>query len=294
MNYLDKYIKYKTKYLKLKNIDINNQIGGGKKYLFIMFQGSSTNLKNWNEYTESKFLDKLKKIGEVYTYQDKIYNTMHYDKSIPEHNDYNSDIDFDINYNNLDNHIDMVYDDIKIKYKNINEYKLIPVGWSAGGYLALYFSQKYSKKCKLCVLFDTALITKENIILRLKSFKEDKIIYPITNNKYKDLLNKIKDKNDDAWKKIISTSNYIRTLFIKNNINIKFKIPVLSFVYISDPEKNEYGFKFNNDTKLKEIKILKQKNPKKYISYIIKNSGHCIFNKSENASFIIDNIKNNI
>ena len=31
MDYKDKYIKYKTKYLNLKNIDINNQIGGGSK-----------------------------------------------------------------------------------------------------------------------------------------------------------------------------------------------------------------------------------------------------------------------
>jgi len=31
MDYKDKYIKYKTKYLELKNIDINNQTGGGKK-----------------------------------------------------------------------------------------------------------------------------------------------------------------------------------------------------------------------------------------------------------------------
>lgn len=29
MDYKDKYIKYKTKYLKLKDIDLNNQIGGG-------------------------------------------------------------------------------------------------------------------------------------------------------------------------------------------------------------------------------------------------------------------------
>lgn len=36
------------------------------KILFIMFQGSGTNLKSWNEYTESKFLDKLKLIGDVY------------------------------------------------------------------------------------------------------------------------------------------------------------------------------------------------------------------------------------
>jgi shikimate kinase len=33
MDYKDKYIKYKTKYLKLKNIDINNQIGGGKNII---------------------------------------------------------------------------------------------------------------------------------------------------------------------------------------------------------------------------------------------------------------------
>ena len=32
MDYKVKYIKYKTKYLELK-IDINNQIGGGKKKL---------------------------------------------------------------------------------------------------------------------------------------------------------------------------------------------------------------------------------------------------------------------
>jgi len=31
MDYKNKYIKYKTKYLELKDIDINNQIGGGKK-----------------------------------------------------------------------------------------------------------------------------------------------------------------------------------------------------------------------------------------------------------------------
>ena len=37
--------------------------------LFVLFQGSGTNLKSWNEYTESKFLDKLKKLGDIYTYE---------------------------------------------------------------------------------------------------------------------------------------------------------------------------------------------------------------------------------
>lgn len=32
------------------------------KILFIMFQGNATNLKYWNEYTKSKFLDRLKEL----------------------------------------------------------------------------------------------------------------------------------------------------------------------------------------------------------------------------------------
>jgi hypothetical protein len=48
------------------------------KKLFIMFQGSGMNLKDWNEYTKSKFLDRLKELGTVYTYQDKVNNVWHY------------------------------------------------------------------------------------------------------------------------------------------------------------------------------------------------------------------------
>jgi adenylate kinase family enzyme len=41
MDYIDKYIKYKTKYLELKNIDVNNQLGCGKDNLIIHVCGSS-------------------------------------------------------------------------------------------------------------------------------------------------------------------------------------------------------------------------------------------------------------
>ena len=197
MDYKDKYIKYKTKYLELKNMDVNNQIGGVNedKILFIMFQGAGANLKHWNEYTESKFLNKLKKLGSVYTYQDKLYNTLHYDKNNPEHNDYDSDINININYNNVDEHCKNVYKNIKKQYANIDDYKLIPVGYSAGGFFALYFSQIYSDKCKMCILLDSCLITPKNLKLRLKSFtedKKDKIIYPLTNENFRNLLKKLK------------------------------------------------------------------------------------------------------
>ena len=296
-DYYNKYLKYKTKYLKLKSNDIY-MVGGGKnnkKTLFIMFQGGGTNLKSWNEYTESKFLNKLKKLGKIYIYQDKLYNTMYYNKTNPNYKDYESDIDFDLNYIKVDSHIRIVYEDIKSKYEDFDNYEFIPIAWSAGGFLALYFSQIYSSQCKMCILLDSVLITNKNINLRLKDFEEDKIdriVYPITNNKYIGLLNKLKiNKDYGLWKKINYTSNYIRTLFAKNNINTKFKIPVISFVYISKPEKNEFGPDFNNEAKLREIDLLIKLNPKMYKSYQLNNVGHCVFNKKKPANFIINKIK---
>jgi hypothetical protein len=44
MDYKDKYIKYKTKYLELKNIDVNNQIGGNDDIL--IRGGGETRRKN--------------------------------------------------------------------------------------------------------------------------------------------------------------------------------------------------------------------------------------------------------
>lgn len=48
MDYKNKYIKYKTKYLELKNMDINNQIGGCKKdFQFILFGDVMTGHQVW-------------------------------------------------------------------------------------------------------------------------------------------------------------------------------------------------------------------------------------------------------
>jgi len=55
MVYKDKYIKYKTNYLELKNIDINNQIGGNntnnsKFNEIVNFIKKSTKEKNKKKY----------------------------------------------------------------------------------------------------------------------------------------------------------------------------------------------------------------------------------------------------
>jgi len=264
------------------------------KYLFIMFQGSGTNIKSWNEYTESKFLDKLKKIGNVYVSQDKTHNIWYYDNTNPEKNDFNSDINIDLSYVDIDNYIEMIYLDVKNKY-DLHKYKLIPVGWSAGCYLALYFAQLYSKLCECVILLDSALWTPNNIKFRLKLFyNEIKDIYPISNQNYKKLLNQWKVNHsdvEDAYK-INYINNYIRTLFISKHLHLKLSVPTIAFINIQKPEKDEWSEDFNNKRRIQEMNILQRINHKNYIPYIFTNKTHFIFNKKEPASKIIQIIKN--
>jgi hypothetical protein len=267
------------------------------KILFILFQGSGTNLKSWNEYTKSKFLDRLKKLGSVYTYQDKIHNIWHYDKSNPEYIDFDSNIDIDLSYIKPNTHIKMIYDDIKTKY-NIADYKFIPIGFSAGSFLALYFAQVYSSQCIQVVLLDSSLWTPNNMKERIKNLKTDKAghIYPITNSQYKKLLEILKTNNKNIVNienifKISNINNIIRSEFISQHLTLKLPIPTLAFVNIQKPEGDEWSKDFNNKRRLNEIKILKKYNPENYKAIILKNKTHYVFNKIQPAKEIIKYIQ---
>jgi len=267
------------------------------KILFIMFQGSGTNQKDWNESTKSKFLDRLKTIGSVYTYQDKVYNIYHYDKSYPGHEDFDSDIDIDLSYVNPDTHIKMVYSDILNKYKNIDEYKFIPMGWSMGGMMALYFAQVYSSQCIHVILLDSVLFTPNNMKKYMdviyKSEGLDKI-YPITNAKYKKMLLDWKENHNDNndMYKINGIQNYIRWVFMSKHLkNIKLPVPTTAFVNMVKLEGSEWSKEFNNKRRLAEVKILKKNNPSNYNAIIFTDKTHYIFDKIQPAKAIIKVIK---
>jgi CubicO group peptidase (beta-lactamase class C family) len=60
MDYKDKYIKYKTKYLELKNIDINNQMGGGKDNVIfnaskLIYNDGKTTIKNYKSTSDTMY-----------------------------------------------------------------------------------------------------------------------------------------------------------------------------------------------------------------------------------------------
>ena len=265
------------------------------KILFIMFQGAGTNLKSWNEYTNSKFLDRLKDLGSIYTYQDKVNNIWHYNMTDLEHTDFDSDIDIDLSYVRPNTHIKMVYDDIKKKYKNINEYKFIPIGWSAGCLFALYFAQLYSLQCIHIILLDSALWTPNNMKLRLHTINSSGINNkPITNIKFKKMLEKWKHEHDNIEDMYLI--NYvchnIRSSFFSNHLKLELEVPTLAFVNIQDPEKDEWSKDFNNKQRLEEVKILKKHNNDNYKAIIFTNKSHYIFNNVQPAKEIIKQIKN--
>ena len=264
------------------------------KILFIMFQGSITNQKHWNEHTKSKFLDRLKELGSVYTYQDKTYNIFHYDISDPEHKDFDSDINIDLSYVKPNTHIKIIYDDIKKKYKNIKDYKFIPIAWSGGSMLALYFAQIYSSQCMHVILLDSNTLTPNTIKENLKGLKKaTKDIYPITNAKYKKMLQELK-KTKTELKDILNIyyiNSYIRVLFISQHLKLELPVPTLAFVNINEPEGDEWAKDFNNKLRLEQVKTLEKHNSENYKAIIFTNKTHYIFDKIQPAKAIIKEIK---
>jgi len=257
------------------------------KILFVLFQGNSTSLNSWIN-TESNFLNRLKKLGYVYMYQDKSYQIV---------SKFYKDTNFDLSYINIDNHIKMVYDSLKNKYKKLNTYHIIPIGFSIGGYMALYFCQKYNNKCIHCFLLDPSQITKENIKNRI--IEKEKNLNSninsninITNKKFKELLNNIQKTKGtrEEINYIRTVSAYLRTIFISKKLKLNLPVKTTSFVNIQKPQKTP----FYNKKRINEIKILKKINPKNYKAIVLINKTHKVFNKKSTIKHksVISHIEN--
>jgi hypothetical protein len=250
-----------------------------------MFQGAGTNPKAWNEGTESKFLDRLKTLGNVYTYQDITNNIPYYAREKSSRLDYDPDINFDFKYVNVETHIEMVYNDIKKKYKDFDDYKIIPVGWSIGGLMALYFAQKYKSKCVHVMLLDPSMWTPKNQKQRLEQLDNPGIDNAsISNATFKKMLNKLKSDETTTMADVIVVGKlilYKRQLFMFKHLRLKLPVPTTSFVNIDT--KDEEG----NKMKLIDIETLKTHNPTTFNKVVFVDKGHMVFRETQPAEKII-------
>ena len=195
-----------------------------------MFQGRNTTLRSWNEDTKSKFLTRLKQIGDVYTYQDKLYNLS------------SSTRNFTLADIIPDSYVANIYSAIKKKY-DLTKYRLIPVGWSAGGLFALYFAQVYYANCSCIVLLDPVLWTKLNITRLLSRLKHNTV--KLTPNVLKQLL------LNKSYNIIKDSGNYARAVFFSKQLSIKLPVNTISFVNFEkhEHEKHVLSDYFTNQRK---------------------------------------------
>ncbi|MBX9806447.1 MAG: hypothetical protein K2X95_01480, partial [Flavobacteriaceae bacterium] len=143
-----------------------------KPYVFVLFQGWGNNLKVWNDYTECHFLDQLKNLGPCFTIQDSTYNILYYSKD-PDADDYDRQIE--PNDFKVDLFVQKVF--LLLQLSEYSDHQYIPIGFSFGGLMALYFAQIYSFYCLKVYLFDPATFIPSNTTLELEFLKQrvDKI-----------------------------------------------------------------------------------------------------------------------
>jgi len=115
MDYKEKYIKYKTKYLELKNANINNQIGGGKKdYGLALYDFSTNNFsysgKNINKKSIFQCASLTKQVFTIIAFKMIQNNKLDFDKTIY---DYLSPIE--LNMFSINEYFDKRYKKITIK-----------------------------------------------------------------------------------------------------------------------------------------------------------------------------------
>jgi len=280
------------------------------KYIIILFNGFGSSKLWWNYSFENKpvlrkldFLDKLKKIGKTYTFNQPFFNIDYYggseDKKIKmmwkkiyeKYKPHSSNISFkleDLDYKNI---CEKVYIAVKEKYGKNKKY--IVIGHSYGGDIALLFSKLYKNDCILCCCIDNP----PSVLSFFNKYngKENKDIlekYP-DNIELKKSLKIIKNSDNlkDRNKEINDIYKLVRYKSSQDRIKYydeKLHVPTIFFrAYYSEPKDYQNDW---NKYSMKEQKLFKKdKNMKKYV--IMKDANNYIWYNQEYSDKIIETIK---
>ena len=316
--YEHKYIKYKAKYLELKDNENMIQYGGkNDRPVIILFNGFGSS-KVWWEYKyvgtakleKLDFLSKLKKLGDVHTFNLNHFNINYYvyDDSKKRRDKYNKlymkykihgpNLNFnleDLDYKKICNN---VYDDVQKKYGK--DRKMIPIGHSYGGQLVMLFSNIFKKECIFSVLIDNP----PNVIEFYKKHDD---------HKFKKMVDRYFSNNDDLHKilenikKSIEKNKVVHDFNkdidkVRNMIGYKscqdrikyftYKLSMPTFIfraYRSEP-KNKFEREWNKYAEFEKI-TLEENNKSAMIKYFLMlDADHYIWNKKEYSDMIIDEI----
>lgn len=290
MDCKNKYIKYKTKYLELKHMDINYQIGGAKKDLqFILFGDVMTGHQVWfHDKVNNKidFVKKLKKLGDVIILKPNYVNFMNYTIVKGSGNWFYKSgikkIEFKIEDLYFENYSKWVHNQI-----NSNK-KYIAIGLDQGCHFAKYFCNLYPNNCMCLYILIDRNFTKKSYEKTfhsdinydfIKSIVgdnyKDYIIENLTNKTISDLLEKIKKTNDDKYVQLLNglCKGIIRSQYDKIK-EMKVKTIAYSDSKTLTPEKLQENHEFNEKS-----------NDKIIYYYIVDDAQYIIHGKYKNEIY---------
>ena len=252
MSYKEKYIKYKNKYLKTNK----------KNLQFILFGDVMTGHQVWFHDKNNKkinFVKKLKKLGNVIILKPNYVNFMNYSKSNKGGNwFYKSgieNINFTIEDLQFENYSKWIYNQIDPNKK------YIAIGLDQGCHIAKYFCNANPDNClALYILIDRNFTAQsyEKTFHSESTYEfnktivgnkyQDYIIENLTNKTISDLLEKIKNTQNDKY---IQLLNGLCKGIIRSQYDKVKKMDVQTIIYsdastlMTTPEKLQENIEFN-------------------------------------------------
>lgn len=253
---------------------------------FVLFPGYGMTKHAWSLNLDLKkinFLDELKKLGKVYTYTPLYNNIFFYDTPHKYTKLYDKNIDFDLNYLDIEKHCKMIYDEIRKKSND----KFVVIGHSIGSIFCYYFTKLYKKDCLFSIVIDGMLLYKSNKDKnksKNNNITDDEIKtlqYKIKKNKKKSDINKLSNITFDVIRKQIPKNIIfpIKTIYFRN----------LQLNYEMLNKKTSWQFNFTKDS-LYEAEKLQKTNKLFKINYVI-NKTHFLHYYQECSNEIINEIK---
>ena len=280
------------------------------KPAIILFNGFGSSKLFWEYAYEGKsdlrqlnFLKKLKRIGDIHTFNYPFFNVNYYTRSdLPKetkvwktinekYKPFDPELNFtleDLDYKNI---CAKVHEEVKAKYGPSKKY--IVVGHGYGGPLALLYSKLYKSECKLCVCIDNppyVLKFYEKYNERQNKTVATKIN---DNKKLEKLLNTIKTSNNmsernEAGDKVMTLISRLSALDRIKYYDPKLHVPTIFFKSLktnpSDMERIQTRFnrkekkQFSTDSNMKFYKFFK-------------DAGHYIWNNQKYSDAIVRGIK---
>ena len=260
---------------------------------FIMFPGFGDPSITWEFDGKNpiEFLDQIKKIGEVFVYTPIYHNLNYYKKDNNEAKYYDKNINFDLDYLNVEKHCKMIYEQVK----KITSDKFILVSHSAGNLYAYYFSKLYKDECLFSLVLDGRLMGKQG-------FEQAKDYIEKYNTKYKNITNddlfELQQKiinNKDNNNLIDEMNDIISSILLSQLPQMdKFPIKTIYFrnleiheTYVSQEKKQEKEQR--NLMFIKEAEGFKNSDPDFEVVWFI-NKTHWPFAFKECSDAIIEKI----